>query len=276
MPNTFFQRGRKIFQGLRPASLLVTDLRGSRDASVRPYLRCLVPAPQLTTTAILTIHVSMLVCYAYVFNSRLSFFYKSMDWTSEDNMVDGLFFCVTLTGRRGGHTPFVQAGAETSNNCEEAAKPNPGSSWEALSDGGGCRCRGWKCGFLWDYPPTPHSIGDPPSAPHIRCCCQMNWWDVVRRVQMGVSIWGAVHLHSMDGWALSGGDVQAPWHDTLEAVWLHCNEAQQVGCPRGLEGCLLVKDTGIQSQFARRSWWPSRWGGYEHRIAVLCGWMDQG
>ena len=28
---------------------------------------------------------------------------RSMDWTLEDNMVDGLFFCATLTGRRG-HT----------------------------------------------------------------------------------------------------------------------------------------------------------------------------
>jgi len=35
-----------------------------------------------------------------------------MDWTVEDDMVDGLF-CATLTGRRGGHTPFIQAGAET-------------------------------------------------------------------------------------------------------------------------------------------------------------------
>jgi len=38
---------------------------------------------------------------------------RSMDWTFEVNMVDGLFFCTILTGRRGGHTPFVQAGAET-------------------------------------------------------------------------------------------------------------------------------------------------------------------
>ena len=36
-----------------------------------------------------------------------------MDWTVENDMVDGLF-CATLTGRRGDHTPFVQAGAETS------------------------------------------------------------------------------------------------------------------------------------------------------------------
>jgi len=31
-----------------------------------------------------------------------------------------------------------------------------------------------------------------------------NWW-VVRRVQMGILIWGAVHLHSMDGWTLTSG-----------------------------------------------------------------------
>jgi len=28
----------------------------------------------------------------------------SVDWALEDNMVDGLFFCATLTGRIGGHT----------------------------------------------------------------------------------------------------------------------------------------------------------------------------
>jgi len=54
---------------------------------------------------------------------------KSMDWTLEDNMVDGLFFCTTLTGRRGGHTPFVQAGAEKSDTGAEAAKPDLHSSW---------------------------------------------------------------------------------------------------------------------------------------------------
>jgi len=83
-------------------------------------------------------------------------------------------------------------------------------------------------------------LSDPPIALHVCCCCQMNWWDVVRRVQMGVSIWGAVCVHSMDGWALSGADVQAPEHSVLETVWLHCDEAQQIGCLRGLEGCPLV------------------------------------
>jgi len=60
-----------------------------------------------------------------------------MDWTLEDDMVDGLFFCATLTGRRG--APFVQAGAETSDTGAKVAKPEPGSSWEGHS---GCVCTG--------------------------------------------------------------------------------------------------------------------------------------
>jgi len=58
---------------------------------------------------------------------------RSIDWTLEDDMVDGLFFCTTLTGRRGGHTPFVQAGVEASDTSAEAVKPDPGSSWEGHS-----------------------------------------------------------------------------------------------------------------------------------------------
>jgi len=54
---------------------------------------------------------------------------RSMDWTLEDDMVDSLFFSVTLIGRRGGHNPFVKAGAETSDTGAEAVKPDPGSSW---------------------------------------------------------------------------------------------------------------------------------------------------
>jgi len=33
----------------------------------------------------------------------------------EDDMVDDLIFCATLTSRKGGHTPFVQPGPETSD-----------------------------------------------------------------------------------------------------------------------------------------------------------------
>jgi len=49
-------------------------------------------------------------------------------------MVDGLF-CATLTGRSGGHTSFVQAGAETSDIGAEAVEPDSGSSWEGHSWG---------------------------------------------------------------------------------------------------------------------------------------------
>ena len=68
-----------------------------------------------------------------------------MEWTLEANTVDSLFFCATLTGRRGSHAPFVQAGAETSSPGVEAVKP--------------------------DYPPIPPD--DPPTAPHV-CRCQIN------------------------------------------------------------------------------------------------------
>jgi len=52
-------------------------------------------------------------------------------------MVDGLFFCATLTGRRGGHTPFIPGGAETSDMGAEAFKPDPGSTSEDHSGGVG-------------------------------------------------------------------------------------------------------------------------------------------
>jgi len=58
---------------------------------------------------------------------------RSMDWTVDDNMVDGLFFCATLTGRRGDHIPFGQAGVETSDTGAEAVKPDPSSSWKGHS-----------------------------------------------------------------------------------------------------------------------------------------------
>ena len=65
---------------------------------------------------------------------------RTMDWTLEANMVDSLFFWATLTGRWGGNTPFVQAGAETSDTGAEAVEPVPVSSWEGHS-GSECRCR---------------------------------------------------------------------------------------------------------------------------------------
>jgi len=43
----------------------------------------------------------------------------------EDDMLGRLFFCATFTGRRGGHTPFVQAGAETSTTGAKKIKVGP-------------------------------------------------------------------------------------------------------------------------------------------------------
>jgi len=54
---------------------------------------------------------------------------RTMDWTLEDNMADSLFFCATLTDSRGGHVPFVQAGAETTDTGAEAVKLDPCYSW---------------------------------------------------------------------------------------------------------------------------------------------------
>jgi len=149
--------------------------------------------------------------------------------------------------------PHSQVAEETIPPLVQAERKRPTPVRKRLSrtqallgrviPGGGYRCLELKCGVLWGSPPTPHSIGDPPTASHVCCCCcccQKNWWVVVRRVQMSVSIWGAVHLHLMDGWALGGADVHAPWHGVLETVWLHCDEAQQVECLRGLEGCPLA------------------------------------
>ena len=77
-------------------------------------------------------------------------------------MVDGLFFCATLTDRRGGHTPFVQAGAETSDTGAQAVKPNPHYSWQSdarrVGDVSGMKAYE----VSWHFPITSHSISDPP------------------------------------------------------------------------------------------------------------------
>jgi len=46
-------------------------------------------------------------CFIVEKCQAMQFVGRSMDWTSEDNMVHGLFFCTTLTGCKVGHTPFV-------------------------------------------------------------------------------------------------------------------------------------------------------------------------
>jgi len=56
-----------------------------------------------------------------------------MDCTLEDSVVNSLIFCATLTSCRGGHTPFVQTGAETSDTSMEAVELEPHCSWEEHS-----------------------------------------------------------------------------------------------------------------------------------------------
>jgi len=56
---------------------------------------------------------------------------RSMDWTLEDNVVNGLNFCATLTSRRRGHTLFVQTGAETSDTGAVAVEPDPRCQWHS-------------------------------------------------------------------------------------------------------------------------------------------------
>jgi len=73
-----------------------------------------------------------------------------MGWTFKDNMVDGLFFCATLTGSREGHSPSVQAGAETSDSAAMAVMPDPGFSWKGHSERVGAHH------FPYTIVPAPH------------------------------------------------------------------------------------------------------------------------
>ena len=81
---------------------------------------------------------------------------------------------------------FVQTRAETPDTGAEAVKPDPASSWEGRSGWMGASIGNENA--LGECPPTPHSIDDPVSAPHVCCCCQIDQRVVVRRVQMGVPI----------------------------------------------------------------------------------------
>ena len=66
---------------------------------------------------------------------------RSMDWTLENNMVNCLFFCTTLTSWRSGHVPFVWAGAGTSETGAEVVELEPHCSWEGHS---------WRVGHSWE------------------------------------------------------------------------------------------------------------------------------
>jgi len=70
----------------------------------------------------------------------MKFMGRSMDWTKDD-MLDRLFFCATLTGRRGRHTPLVQAAAEESDTDAEKVKLGPMLFLAGPFQESRCRCR---------------------------------------------------------------------------------------------------------------------------------------
>ena len=117
---------------------------------------------------------------------------RSMDWTVEDNTVDGLFSCATLT-RAEEVIPHLYKQPDTG---VEAVKPDPGSSWEGHSGGveGGCE-NAESCRVVRTLR-VPFVIR-PVRRMYVvvvrwtdELLCGGHKWD---------SIWGAAHLHSMDG-----------------------------------------------------------------------------
>jgi len=86
-------------------------------------------------------------------------------------VVNGPFLCATLTGRRGSHTPYVQARAETSDTGAEVVKPDPALPGRVILEGAGVGDENEEtCGVVH---PSPHSIGDLPTASHVCCSCQI-------------------------------------------------------------------------------------------------------
>jgi len=76
-------------------------------------------------------------------------------------------------------------GAKTSDTGAEVVKRDSRCSCRSHSGRVGANVRDksnepCKCSAT-----ARHSIGDQPRAPHLCCCRQMNWWVVVRQVQMG-------------------------------------------------------------------------------------------
>ena len=76
-----------------------------------------------------------------------------------------------------------------------------------------------------------------------------------------VSIWGAVQLHPMDGWALSGVGVQAPWHGVLEIVWLRRSSAGwmparigKLSTGVGRRHPVTIRKTSLMVVSVRRVW----------------------
>jgi len=80
------------------------------------------------------------------------------------------------------------------------------------------RSRWWKCGVLWDCPPTPHSIGDPPSEPQVWCCCQINYNELCGGYKGCLDL--RRHAFALDGqvsaeWSRSPGSMARRARDSV-------------------------------------------------------------
>ena len=159
---------------------------------------------------------------------------RAVDWTLEDSMVDDLFFFATFTGRRGGHTPFVPAGVETG---AEVVKPD---LLERAIPGWYVPVSGIKIRNLVGL--SAHSPFHWWSAhcaarvlllsDKLVSCCAAGTNGCLDLRCRASAVVGQV---STERSRCPGSRARRP-----RKVWLHCNGAQQVGCLRGLEGCLLV------------------------------------
>ena len=133
-------------------------------------------------------------------------------------MVEDLFFCATLTGRRGGYyTTFVQAGAEISDTGVEVVKADSRVSWEGIP-------RGWVSGMktrslvgLSNHSAF-HRWSALNAARRLCCCCQMNG-KIVRWCRMQASGYNSQGV--VDDWVnKAGGSTAAPGRSTLLCGWM--------------------------------------------------------
>jgi len=192
-------------------------------------------------------------------------------------MVDGLFFCTTLTGRRRGHTPSVQTEKETSDTSAEAVELGPRCCWEGHSDRvvSGVRDESAECwSALQPFRILSHSC----------YCCQMNSWVVVQGLQMGVSIWKALHLHSMDRWALSGAGVRNPCRARdnvvplrrISACWMPARTGR-LSAGLGFRHPVTIRKESLMAGLIRRAWALQYQAGaqyYYSGLKVPChGWL---
>ena len=90
-------------------------------------------------------------------------------------------------------------------------KPDPRCSWKGNFKRVGV-CVGMKVRSLvvLSNHTVFYCIGDLFRSLRFCCCSRMYWWVAVQCVPIDVSIWDAVHSHSIDKWALSGAALKAP------------------------------------------------------------------